>query len=178
MPNQALLEFYGGTGLDSAGRTIEEVWAFDHERLEGVHDYIQWLFPSAQPSQFNKAAPLLDAETADIFRDDRLLKARVLRSLRLLLDFYGLELVDSPMSAVTVRKAKNYALRRANWQDAPAGKLNHNLLRLTRIQECLRNTGLEPYARALFGCLAEIQREQPQQIPEPTLVYWSRAAAG
>lgn len=177
MPNQALLGFYAGTSTDNVGRTIEDIWGFDHQRLEVTHDYIQWLFPVVQASRYNPNAPLLDAETIAVFRDDRLLKARVLRSLRLLLDFYGLELCDSPLSPLAVRKSKTYGQRRANWQDAPEGHLNHNLLRLTRIQECLNQIGLEQYARALFGCLAEIQSEQPLQIPGPTLHFW-RAAAG
>lgn len=176
MPNERLLAFYAGTGTDAAGRTIEDIWAFDAERLESVHDYIQWLFPVAQPSKYNPDAPLLDDDTIAVIREDRVLKARILRSLRQLLQFYGLELVDSPLSPLVVRKAKNYTQRRSNWQDAPEGRLNHNLLRLTRIQNCLNLVGLEQYARALFGCLAEIQSEQPLRIPGPTLHFWREAA--
>lgn len=176
MRNTVLLAFYAGQGFDAAGRSIEEIWAFDHERLESTHDYIQWLFPVVQPSKYNPDAPLLNDETIAVIAEDRVLKARILRSLRLLLDFYGLELVDSPMSPLQVRKAKHYLERRATWQDAPAGRLNHNLLRLTRIMQCLRLVGLDQYARALFLCLAEIQSEQPEQIPGPTLHYWRDAA--
>ena len=40
-----IIRFYSGTGTDDCGRRIEEIWQWDHVRFEGVHNYIQWLFP-------------------------------------------------------------------------------------------------------------------------------------
>jgi hypothetical protein len=175
MANAQLIAFYRGQGLDAAGRKIEDIWDFDHAHLEGVHDYIQWLFPSPKPSAYNGQAPLFDAETVAVFAGDADLQQRVLRSFALLLEFYGLELVGDDAN-LAVTKAANYAERRANWQDAPAGYLNHNLLRLTRIIECLRLCGLRAHSQALVACLTIIQAEQPAQIPAKTLDFWKQAA--
>ena len=63
---EQLVGFYRGTGPDTAGRTINEVWAFDHDQLERQHDYIQWLFPTDQPSEFTPDAPLLTPPVAKV----------------------------------------------------------------------------------------------------------------
>ena len=76
----ALLAFYSGTGRDSAGRTLTEIWAWDHRRLEMAHDFIQWLFPLPEASRFNPDAPLLTPADAAAFRADADLQARVRRS--------------------------------------------------------------------------------------------------
>src|SRR5262249_8053295 len=95
--NQELISFYRGDGQDCAGRTIDEILSWDHAKLESVHDYIQWLFPSATPSQFNSQAPLLDEATVEAMRADAEVQANLRKSLALMLDFYGLEL--SPATA-------------------------------------------------------------------------------
>jgi len=38
-----ILAFYEGTGVDSAGRRIEEIWGWSNLELELSHDYIQWV---------------------------------------------------------------------------------------------------------------------------------------
>jgi hypothetical protein len=63
-----LLAFYGGDGTDDRGRTLAEIWAWDDEQLEYVHDYIQWLFPLAESSMFNASAPLVTADDVEQFR--------------------------------------------------------------------------------------------------------------
>lgn len=172
--NQQLIDFYRGNGKDAAGRTIAQVLRFDHAGLESVHDYIQWLFPTATASKFNPNAPLLDDETIAVFRTEEIFRERLQEALGIMLEFYGLQLYVSD-DVVTVRKGANYAERKANWQDAPAGYVNHNLLRFTRILECLTLVGMENYAVALYGCLAAIQREEPEKIPARTAAFWQQA---
>jgi len=175
--NQALLDFYRGQAPDLSGRFIQELWAQNDDELEGCHDYIQWLFPSAQPSKFNAQAPLLDEETVAAFRADDNLKARLLTSLELMLPFFGLQVTIGDDMKPVVGKAANYDEREANWHEAPKeGYLNHNLLRLTRILEALRVLGLPEYALALFKCLEAIQQEDPENIPAKTLGFWRQAA--
>ena len=91
-PGDALLRFYRLEGPDMHGRTLPEIWAWDAARLEDVHDYIQWLFPLPEPSAFNPRAPILTPETIAAFLADAQLRERLLRSLKLMLDFYGLAL--------------------------------------------------------------------------------------
>ena len=159
----ALLDFYRGRGVDAAGRTIEDIWAWDHRRLEMVHDYIQWLFPLPAPSRFNPAAPLLSAADIAAFREDADLRARVSRSFDLMLAFYGLERRESAV----VRRAGFTAA--ADWVEP----LNHNHLRLTRIMSFLRHVGFKVQADALLACLEDIAaHEGAAAISPKTLAFW------
>ena len=49
MPADPIVTFYSG-GADDRGRTLEQILAWADDRLESVHDYIQWVFPTIAPS--------------------------------------------------------------------------------------------------------------------------------
>ena len=40
-----IVPFYLGEQPDTEGRMINEIWAWDLDKLEYIHNYIQWLFP-------------------------------------------------------------------------------------------------------------------------------------
>jgi hypothetical protein len=64
-----LLDFYRGHGTDAEGRFLKDIWTWENHDLEGVHDFIQWLFPLPEPSQFNPDAPLLTEKDVEAFKD-------------------------------------------------------------------------------------------------------------
>ncbi|MGE4062304.1 MAG: opioid growth factor receptor-related protein [Rhodospirillaceae bacterium] len=157
-----LLDFYRGVGTDAAGRTIEQIWAWDAKRLEMVHDYIQWLFPLPERSRFNPSAPLLTAADIAAFRTDTDLQARALRSLDLMLRFYGLE------RGPHIGRSADFSAA-AHWLQP----LNHNHLRLTRIMLFLRHAALTAQADSLLSCLVDIAaKEGKAAIADRTLQFW------
>ena len=163
----ALLDFYRGDGRDAAGRTIDDVWAYDAKRLEMAHDFIQWLFPLPEPSRFNPDAPLLIPNDIAAFRTDAGLRARAVRSLDMMLRFYGLG-----REGDAVMRGPGFA--NAHWLTP----LNHNYLRLTRILMFLRHVGLDREARAIYACLADIAaHEGKDAISAHTLGFWRDAMA-
>lgn len=166
MANEKLLQFYSGAGTDDRGRGIADIWCFSHAELEGVHDYIQWLFPLAERSAFNPGAPLLDAETIERFQADDTLRRNVERSLGLMLDFYGLALAGN-----RIGRAKIFAERSRTWLTPQ----NHNFLRLTRVLKSLSLLGHAALATQLLGCLEDIHREHKAIIGATTLTYWREA---
>jgi hypothetical protein len=160
-----LIAFYRGLAPDSQGRRIDEIWSWDHRRLEMVHDYIQWLFPLPEPSRFNPDAPLLSAADSTVFRGDPALQDRVRKSLDLMLDFLGLSRAGSVI-------ARGPGFARAHWLEP----LNHNHLRLTRMLLFLRHAGLEAEARALLACLEDIAAQEGRAAIAPrTLGFWRTA---
>ncbi|MDP1604999.1 MAG: opioid growth factor receptor-related protein [Legionella sp.] len=163
----ALLNFYRGHGADGAGRAIEDIWAWDRRRLEMAHDYM-WLFPLPEPGRFNPTAPPLSTIDIAAFREDADLRARVCRSLDLMVAFYGLARRESAV----VRRA-DFAVA-ASW----VKPLNHNHLRLTRIMLFLRHVGLGAQAGALLDRLKVIAAHQgAAAISARTLGFW-RASRG
>ena len=163
-----LVNFYLGRAPDYKGRMLGDIWAWDHGRLEEVHDYIQVLFPLPEPSMFSSRAPILRDEEIIQFRADDMLPKNLLRSFELMLDFYGLKSRANPLR---IEKASSFDERASNWLTAG----NHNHLRITRILKCLRICGLVKQAVAFRDCLVEVHREFPRPISPETLDYWNSA---
>ncbi|CAD0231133.1 MULTISPECIES: opioid growth factor receptor-related protein [Planktothrix] len=166
-----LILFYLGLSPDAQGRKIEDIWQWKHDRLEYTHDYIQWLFPLLEKSNFNRNAPTLNPSIIETFRNTPELKKRLLKSLLLMLNFYGLKLESQPSQEIKIIKGENYQQRKTNWIDWR----DHNYLRLTRILTSLRLLGLENEAKALFKCLDEIYQEEKDKIGSETYSYWKNA---
>lgn len=170
MLNSRLIEFCGGTEPDHRGRYLHEIQRWPDDQLEKVHDYIQWLFPLAEPSGFNVAAPVLNRESIQEFRERPDLQEKLRVSFRRMLSFYGLETPSGEQIAIT--RAPNFAAKATVWL-TPG---NHNHLRLTRILKCLNLLGLEAEAKALFACLSETyEDERDKELPaisDETLRYW------
>jgi hypothetical protein len=167
----AIVDFYRGTGTDHRGRSLEGVWSFSFAELEAVHDFIQWLFPTAKPSAFNPWAPVLDERSIAELGAIPDLTARLHRSLDLMLAFYGLER-STAGNEPAIHDASTIEERGPRWWGAG----NHNHLRLTRIIDSLRLLGLGGDAAALERCLQALRREHTTGISEATARYWAAAA--
>ena len=70
MAASVLVRFYRRAWDDHRGRSLSDIRAFDTERLEGTHDYIQWLFPLKKASAQVPNSPILSAGEVDLFRRD------------------------------------------------------------------------------------------------------------
>jgi len=162
------------THADHRGRYLHEIQQWPDEPLESVHDYIQWLFPLPERSGFNVAAPVLNRESIQELRARPDLQKNLRDSFIRMMNFYGLEIRTAEQ--VTVVRTPQFATKAGKWL-SPG---NHNHLRITRILRCLTVLGLEPEARAFFGCLAEIyEDERIKPIPaisDATMAYWRKAA--
>ncbi len=145
MSRGRLVSFYLDESRDDEERTIDDIQSWDHNKLEDVHDYIQWLFPLRKRSNFNPDAPVLDDEQIADFRNSEELQSRLLKSFKLMLDFYGLR-CDDANGLVKISKSEDFAIRSRNWLTHG----NHNYLRITRILTSLRLLGLKKYAQAFF----------------------------
>lgn len=168
-----LVSFYRGTGRDGEGRRLPEIRQWPDERLEYTHDYIQWMFPLRERSQFNYEAPVLDEAAIAAFLDDAWLRAELFESLKRMLVFYGLEWHEG-----AVRRTGRFVERALDWVTVG----NHNHLRITRILKCLRLLGLGDEARAFFDCLAAVYEEELTKarpgISAVTFRFWSDALRG
>src|SRR5947208_7865434 len=124
----AILRFYEGRAPDDRGRYLAEIQQWPDERLESVHDFIQWMFPLRERSGANPGAPTLDQKTIDEFRARPELQDNLRASFCRMLRFYGLGLEED------VRRGANFEERAGNW----LSPWNHNHLRITRILKSLR----------------------------------------
>ncbi len=166
-----LVQFYAGAAPDPRGRMIGDIWAWDDAALEDVHDYIQWLFPLPEPSQFNDGAPLLSRADIAAFAARAELRQNLRHSLARQLAFYGFDLAEGPR----VTQAADFPAKAANWLTPH----NHNFLRLTRILRALTLLGLGGEARALLAALEEVYRDGgAAAIGARSLGFWRGAVTG
>ena len=168
--NLKIIAFFRGERPDSEGRYLRDLQQWRDERLEAVHDFIQWMFPLTEPSPVNPHAPVLDADTIAAFRAEDELRQTLRASWLRLLDFYGLQEREQ-----RVERSPDFTAKSRNWLHPG----NHNHLRMTRILRCLRLLGLEQEARVFFDCLQsiyELERVKPHPgITERTFSFWKNA---
>jgi len=166
-----VVAFYAG-GRDAAGRTLEEIWRWPDDRLERLHDYIQWMFPTTQRSAVNPEAPLVTAATVRAFAEQPALGERLGQSLERMLSFYGLRRAADGGKRIEL-DPERFEARAATWLHPG----NHNHLRLTRIMDSLASLGRREDARALQRCLVEDVANGPgrQRITPSTIAFWRRA---
>jgi hypothetical protein len=160
-----LIEFYLGEVPDSEGRTIHDILNFDLRELETVDNYIQWLFPVKERSQFNPNAPVLSDQDIAAFRRSEVLKRTLLDAFIKMLGFYGLELKDHKI------------VRSSAWDQRKrwVAPFNHNFLRISRILTSLKLLGLEEYAQAFYVALSDLYKEYTDRIGPDTWRFWTDA---
>src|SRR5690348_15032928 len=87
-PNGTIIGYFSGKAPDDRGRYLRDIQQWPDERLEAVHDFIQWMFPLEEPSPVNPDAPVLDADTIAEIRARPELQAAVRGSFERMRRFY------------------------------------------------------------------------------------------
>ena len=169
-----ILDFYNFLP-NKNGVTIDDIWYMSFEELDKCHNFIQYLFPTQEISQFHPEAPLLTEKDITEFKEDIVLRANLLFSFNLMLRFFGLNKVyhynGDCKRVFVIEKADNYDERKEIWQ----GEMNHNYLRITRILTCLMLCGLEKEAKAFLDCLTNIMYEEEEMEGLDSYIYWFQA---
>jgi hypothetical protein len=160
----AILEFYRLEKPDSEGRMLQQYWSWGHDILERRHDFIQWMFPLAEASAFNRDAPLVTREVSEAFVREPLLQTNLRRSLDVFLNFLGLEYAGGQVAPAVI-----FEHRLSIWRQT-----NHNWLRITRLLKSLRLLGLEKECRALWDCLKKLHEEKGY-VSDESYYYWLEA---
>ena len=108
----------------------------------------RWLFPIREDG-LNACAQMLFLHEAAAIQADPEAQRRLIVSYKLMLDFYGMQLVDEQLGVVA--RAVNYRSRYAH-----LNRSFHNYLRVTRILKCLGELGREELK---LGFLLHVVRE-------------------
>lgn len=115
---------------------------------------IQWLFPVFENAGMNFQSSPLSKSGAALIRADPAAQRRVLGSYRMMLKFYGLQLVDERTGAVERHSDESIYTR----QMRNLNESGHNWLRVSRIITSLGELGFQRYKRPLLHRLeAEVE---------------------
>jgi Opioid growth factor receptor (OGFr) conserved region len=170
VPSGAFLDWYrdGTTNLYSQP-PLNEILSWDDSRLEQIHNYIQWVFPLPELSMFAWAAPVVDREIFETFRNDVRLREQMDRAYQRIARFYGFEL---PATGTAALKIAFESPSQRSW----VRRMDHNHLRITRILRSLRVLGLEEQANCFFSGLLAVNDKFTGHIGPRSIMYWTRAA--
>jgi hypothetical protein len=163
-----LTRFFAGE-QDDLGRTYDQILRWDDDRLEMVHNYIQWIFPLPERSGANPLAPVLTQASISAIRGTPEMQQRLRAGYLRMIRFYGFQLAGE-------RVVQAFAAVSRNWLNAG----NHNHLRLTRMLRSMRVLGLESEAESLWVALRQLYESETslgrRSITEETFTFWKRAA--
>ncbi|KAF8895372.1 opioid growth factor receptor conserved region-domain-containing protein [Infundibulicybe gibba] len=152
------LRFYRNTQrCRPDNRLIQEIhdqWFGDYDKLEYKHGYIQWLFPIQEYGMNYESQPL-QVHEIEAMRSDPIILGRIISSYKLMLDFYGMQLVSLESGLISrVVSPGDYRARYRNLV-----RSSHNNLRISRILKCLSEFGFE---RLNAGFLLHVLAEQSE----------------
>ncbi|XP_058859422.1 opioid growth factor receptor-like [Acipenser ruthenus] len=146
-----LLFYQNACPSEPDGVTIEEFhseWKTNYRKLvrtflqsRDEHCSMAKLFPLREPGMNYRAYELTQKEMK-AFQQSEEAKQRLVKSYKLMLGFYGIELVDEGTGEV--RRANNWEERYSN-----LNRNSHNNLRISRILKCLGELGFEHYQAPL-----------------------------
>jgi hypothetical protein len=142
--------FLTGTGRDGRERLATDVLGFSDQRMEEVHDYIQWLFPLPTRSGAQPGAPVLTQAEIDAIRADQSAQDTLAKATERMLLFYQ----------NTRRWLTSY---------------DHNHLRITRIIRSLRIlTGRED-AQRFYKAILDLNDAAGSPVNARSLEFWADA---
>lgn len=148
---------------------IDEIfrdWSGNYDVLELNHNYIQWLFPTRSKGSSRDWQPLQLHEAKKI-QEDPMAQDRVLRSYKMMLDFFGIELLD---------ETKGIVDKAPHWEERflHLNRSLHNSMRITRILKSLGELGFEHLKYPLVEfLLKQVLKERTLSgLQESLLDYW------
>ena len=143
-------KFLTNQGSDFKGRTLDEIWSYSDNEIEGTHDFVQLVFPTNKPSQatFNKL--YLDNE--------------------ILID----KLKNSSEVTKNIMKSACWYLSFLERNDAWQKGYDHNQLRITRVIESLRLLVSDESADEFFKAILRLVKD-PTILNPTTMKFWEDA---
>lgn len=160
-----IASFMLGETPDKLGRFINDLQAYNYFWLEHDHKFIQVLFPTDSGHKFNSHALLVTQMDIDEFAINEKAREAHLRSLDMMLDYYGFERMGEK---ILVRD--ELLPKRHEWLKPQ----NHNQLRITRILRSLVLLGNAPLAKCWHDLLIE-EGTKHQTISAKTFQFWQDA---
>ena len=146
----SLLDFLTGHEATSSGWLLSHVWKFNDTQIENTHTFIQWVFPTDEPSRATPGSPVLDEEQILEIQNNEHAKQNLCKSADWYFDF----------------------LRRNSFWRKPH---DHNHLRITRVLKSLRLLCGDDEADYYKQQFWQLLGTDISQIPSKTIEYWEDA---
>ena len=153
-PNQKTMSeivlFLDNKGANHSGRTLCDVLNMRNEELEDQHDYIQWLFPLKEPSQFAVDSPTLNDSDIKQIKANPNIQANLRTGLETMTSFY---------------------INNHHW----LCEHDHNHLRITRIiKSLILLVGIDE-AEHFYDTIIDLVTHSKNKVSPENIKYWTDA---
>jgi hypothetical protein len=129
--------------------------------IENYHDFIQWIFPTAEKSLYNSNALTISDNFKILLSVNPVAVCNFCKTCRLFVKFIGFDCKDN-----TIRSKEDATM----FYD----KTQHNLLRITRALNSLNQLGKTACSKKLFSALEDIYTKYPNKIPNTSFTLWKQ----
>ena len=146
----SIISFLEGSDKDNRGWLLSDIWKFNDTQIENTHTFIQWVFPTDEPSRATPGSPILDEEEIVKIQNSEQAKQNLSKSA----DWYF-----------------NFLRRNTFWRKPH----DHNHLRITRVIRSLRLLVDEDEADAFRIEIYSILGDDLSLIPKKTRQFWDEA---
>jgi hypothetical protein len=151
---------------------VAEFYAFDVEKyleLDDVfwntcHDFIQWVFPTNEPSQFNKNAPVIDAIQIKDLLEVKDFDIKYKKAIGRYCEFLGIAFYDDKFEL-----ADDWHEKVIYWLGPKT--FDHNHLRITRLLKSMKLLGFQELQIKLFSFLQKFEK----YINPTSFEFWKNA---
>jgi len=145
-----IVGFLEGVTPDNRGRMLSHIHQLSDEQMESTHDYIQWLFPTDQPSQSNYDAPVLSPLDIEDLQQNK----KAIDNLKVSAEWF-----------------LGFLSRHNYW----ISKYDHNHLRITRVITSLRLLIGDDDADQFLSSILELIKGKEGQIGQKPIQFWMQA---
>lgn len=145
-----LLSFLQDVGPDHQGRYLSDIWKFSDQQIETTHDFIQWVFPLAEPSGAIPGAPVLESAEIDLIHKSSPATMNLEKSGQWFID---------------------YLARSKGWLRSH----DHNHLRITRMIKSQRLLLGELAADSAKERVLQMAKKAKAPIDDMAYAYWRAA---
>lgn len=160
-----ITEFYNGDTCE--GKSLEDILGRDDEYLEYGHDWVQWVFPLQEPSNFNPDAPLLTDDDIQIFKSNPVIQNNLFISFIRFLEFLGLNYRLTSSGEHLIAETPEF-------EPILFKMPNHNWFRISRVLKSLCLLGQKHEAMVFYKYLKKLHEEKGW-VSENSFTYWMEA---
>lgn len=146
----SVFHFLAEERTNNNGWSLSDIWKFNDIQIENTHTFIQWVFPTDEPSRATPGSPVLNEEEVLAIRNNEKAKKNLSTSA----DWYF-----------------NFLSRNSFWRKP----YDHNHLRITRVIKSLRLLCGDDEADYYKEKFWHLLGADMSVIPSKTIEYWEDA---
>lgn len=150
-----IIDFYSDRGICCSGHSRTQLLMASDKEWEDNHSFIQWVFPSIEPSAYNLTAPILTKADIEVFTTNMQVRYNVYPSIQRFMEFLRFQ------DPVTTKPFW--------WRER-----DHNQLRITRALNFFYDCCFDEALGDFKNRIQNLEAAHPNIISDTTYDFWNQ----